>query len=387
MKKVFFLGAGASCDAGYPLTCKVIEEIDKYIKGLRCQVQKDQWEKFKKIREHNSFLDTIFSSNNPELILTSLNLFELADSELLINTFQKYMTQERRGKEKTCWDKISKPKESKFYQEMKSAAYGFQYVLNEYFLEKHCNDFDNRKNPNYLYLTKAFNKLKADDTIISTNWDTLAERALMDMQEWYPWDGYGFSIDMEFHDQIIIRRSGTKPNLDNIFKKQSEIKVLKLHGSIGWHYDARDKNIDPIKKKIHLRYPSFLQFLIPPECNNQKIRDKNSMDKGSYSPNNEPIFILPSYIKNLNNIHLQSIWHQAGEALKNAKEIIFLGYSLPKADVAVRVLINPIKYRLENNDVKVIAIVGKDNNEGEKTWKEFFGDNIIVEKENAITYF
>jgi hypothetical protein len=69
------------------------------------------------------------------------------------------------------------------------------------------------------------------------------------------------------------------------------------------------------------------------------IYDKNELPLGS-GPDENPLLIFPSYLKQLEGPILQSIWDQAARALTQAEEVTFVGYSLPLADVAVRALIN-----------------------------------------------
>ena len=51
MKKVFFLGAGASRDAGYPLTKDLIKEINKYVNYRKEDKLQSKWENFNEFRK------------------------------------------------------------------------------------------------------------------------------------------------------------------------------------------------------------------------------------------------------------------------------------------------------------------------------------------------
>jgi hypothetical protein len=76
------------------------------------------------------------------------------------------------------------------------------------------------------------------------------------------------------------------------------------------------------------------------------------------------------------------------KALNAAEEVIFVGYSLPSADVAIRTLINPLKSRIEKNEVKVTVVIGEGKtNDQETTWKNFLGNTIEIKKSNAEAYF
>lgn len=67
--------------------------------------------------------------------------------------------------------------------------------------------------------------LDPEDVIITFNWDTLMERALMETGLWYVDDGYGVKPHSVFRDawmEPAIRSPTSAP------------KIIKLHGSVNW---------------------------------------------------------------------------------------------------------------------------------------------------------
>jgi hypothetical protein len=52
---------------------------------------------------------------------------------------------------------------------------------------------------------------------------------------------------------------------------------------------------------------------------------------------------------------MQWIWHCAAKALEAAEKVEFVGYSLPESDLAVRVLLSPLRFRLERRDVSIVV--------------------------------
>ena len=113
----------------------------------------------------------------------------------------------------------------------------------------------------------------------------------------------------------------------------SLIKVLKLHGSIGWHNTG---------EKVYLRFDMFLQYLqIPPD--KMQLTDEDFPNIGLLDKSE---LILPSYLKQISSPILQNIWIEADRCLKVANKIVFIGYSLPPADIGVRVLLNPLRKKI-----------------------------------------
>ncbi len=75
------------------------------------------------------------------------------------------------------------------------------------------------------------NVLEKDDKLITFNWDTLLDRALMEYSNWTPDTGYGFEFNAIFDE-------GWRKVRDN----ESTRLLLKLHGSTNWlvNYITRD---------------------------------------------------------------------------------------------------------------------------------------------------
>lgn len=59
-------------------------------------------------------------------------------------------------------------------------------------------------------------------------------------------------------------------------------------------------------------------------------------------------------------------------ALNNADEVTFIGYSLPPADIAIRVLLNHLRQKLARNDIEVTVV--DPYKPVLDRWKNFLGD-------------
>ncbi len=363
---VIFLGAGASKDASYPLTEKLFHELEKFCKRCANNNIKNSWDKFNEFRENsNGVLGLILKSNNPELVLTLPDLFQATLSNHDADLFNKYIDAPQNERPQII-NQLNRPDRDQLVN-AEGARDNLLRVLEDYFLMKHC---DNAKNelPNYLS-----SMLKNVDYVITTNWDTLAERILMQQDKWFPGDGYGFNVQFEERNE---KRSisGIKKYKKIVKFKKSTVKVLKLHGSIGWH---QRQNLD---NHLYLRFDSFLKHLKPRTINSDYY-DINSPQPGS-GPHNDPILVYPSYFKILKHPILLSIWQQAYAALQKAKQITFVGYSLPEADAAIRALLNTPNV----SKIKKTILCPNDNLAQER-WRQFFSNNNVTFARDTAEFF
>jgi hypothetical protein len=150
------------------------------------------------------------------------------------------------------------------------------------------------------FWSNIFKKTK-DITVITTNYDILAERGLRNEpkpRKNRPGFNYG-----EGNEQL---NGGGYPSFTHIrpINISGSIPLLKLHGSISWAIE-QDKIIHYI------------------DC------------RPAISGN---VAILAPITEKKPPIFLQPIWEKAGNALADASKWIIVGYSLPQYDLAVRKL-------------------------------------------------
>jgi hypothetical protein len=173
--------------------------------------------------------------------------------------------------------------------------------------------------PNESVLTLFTESLLNDgDTVISFNYDLILERFLFQKRRWLPHDGYGLE---DFNHSI--------PPVNPEFQKPSQIKLLKLHGSLNWDDQYRLRWSDDSRISF---FPNYLleetKYLFP-------YQGKHGSEG----------WILPSWIKRYKPAQLLHIWRQAVKALGTAEEIIVIGYSLPEEDSAVVSLLGTVDYK------------------------------------------
>ena len=108
----------------------------------------------------------------------------------------------------------------------------------------------------------------------------------------------------------------------------STFRLLKLHGSISWHWDDGDDSGATLQ-----RWPYIGEFM-------QLTRDQTDGIVKQF-PGRVPFIAPPSATKSkyLSNRVLRDFWREAFHALQNAANIYFLGYSVPPQDQAAMGLI------------------------------------------------
>lgn len=371
MNTVIFLGAGASMDAGYPGMSNLLDEVEKESRKAD-SATKDDWEHFDAFRKNASgILRAILNSPNPELVLTVPDLLEATLQEANQRNWEELKSAMERGDNDEA-SKINKRWSDPIRGELvngRNTKLAFQRLVDHFFSMKHARDSDPAQSISRGYLHNAFSRLGNGDVVITTNWDTLAERVLMETEKWLPSDGYGFQVCFE-------TGSEWKPQfLPKELRVPSSVKVLKLHGSVGWFR----KNIG---QEVYLRHANYLQYMVL--LDGYLIRDKNEPAPGGGPPEN-PMTIFPSYLKQIEGPIMQSIWDQAVHALNHAEELIIIGYSLPSADVAVRALINPVRQRFNQTAIKVTIV--DPSNMVLQRWREFLGDGVRLVPKTAKEHF
>ena len=93
------------------------------------------------------------------------------------------------------------------------------------------------------------------------------------------------------------------------------------------------------------------------------------------------MLITPTHLKDLRNHHLSLLWRNAEEALRRARRITFIGYSLPGDDLHIKYL---FKHALETTyleDRPKIIVIDYHNDAREpqgssveSNYRRFFGD-------------
>jgi hypothetical protein len=374
MRQVYFIGSGFSIDVGYPSNKKLLDKIGEEARDNREVRVRHAWNRFEgwveKFRHsEGSPIRAIFESSNPELILTIPDLLVATLEENDLNIFEDLREARSRNDESAIHEinmRWEHPLREKL-TECQLVIEDFQLLLDYFFSYKHCRDSKLTSTEKWGYVHNGMKVLEEGDIVITTNWDTIAERTLMEQRKWFPSDGYGFQVN------ILCGPEFNPQPLPYDLTKPSQVKVLKLHGSIGW-CSLDDNN------SICLRSANYLQHLHPEGMVIWDVNEQNAV--GSHE---NFVFVGPSYLKKLKGPIIQSIWQQATEAISTAEQVAIVGYSLPYADISVRVLLNVLQKRLSEGSVKV-KVVDPDKSIL-NWWRDFLGPKMEPIKEKAEEFF
>lgn len=132
-------------------------------------------------------------------------------------------------------------------------------------------------------------------------------------------------------------------------ESKSGVKLLKLHGSTNWCIcsmcEKGKNNIQSILTNnlnlvqlLDLGYRGLRNGRFPFEVFGRVVKNtacKYCQEKGVL----RPFIIPPTWSKRVNNGALQAVWSQIIEELKDAYQIIVIGYSMPQTDTFFQYLL------------------------------------------------
>ena len=154
---------------------------------------------------------------------------------------------------------------------------------------------------------KLLKKLKAKDTMITFNYDTVIEESFEDARLWTPVGGYGVGV---YGHKLDWARKWLKQRGRSDFPS-SKLMLLKLHGSLNWVLN--------INKRVRIKPRPYV------------VRTKNK------TPTFDSVAILaPGWNKPIAKAPFNGLWRDARLRLQQAKSIVVIGYSLPETDLLAR---------------------------------------------------
>lgn len=184
---------------------------------------------------------------------------------------------------------------------------------------------------NLNHYAKLASQLEEGDSIITLNYDTLIDNALLDVG-WKPEKGYGFDAS----SKIIY--SGLKPKK----RRFKNVYLLKPHGSLNWFAKGKISNLEDTlsKKKV-----SRIDISTAPRL--------YTLEHDKYIR----FFIPPLYTKFFNNDFWRQLWHESYMKLNNCNCLIIIGCSLITTDYHLRAILS--KVLKKKKKFKKIIIVDK----------------------------
>lgn len=161
---------------------------------------------------------------------------------------------------------------------------------------------------------------------ISLNYDILIDTALTELHPDIDID-YGVEFT-NYHRECDWR----------IPRKERSVFLLKIHGSLNWLYcpTCISLTLTPREREV----TRLVEHAIPcAQCGMPMV----------------PIITPPTFLKGMKNYFLNQIMHASSEILRNARRIIFCGYSFPDADLLVRYLLKRLELNYDSRpDILVL---------------------------------
>lgn len=360
--KVLFLGAGSSLSAGYPPGSTLLEELRGQANRTPSAEVQGGWSAFEEfVSGAQGSLKRILNNPNPEVVLTLLDLLRAA-RESEHQDWWSLLKLWGQPVEPGVLDRLENPPwrdEPEEFAGVEPALRGLLDYLDHYFWWKHVQDQRAEAAPRRFYLAREVEGLQPGDFVITTNWDTLLERVLLEAGLWTPINGYGFGVD------LVTSRRGER--LPEALEASASVKLLKLHGSFGWYLNRNNR--------IYLSKARFLQHL-PLRDGDSEFLCEDAAEPVRKTSSEPRAFVYPTYLKRLEYPQLQTIWALATDALHRATEFHAIGYSLPASDTPIRVLLNPLRARHEKGEVEIL--VDDPDPQARERWQLLLGQRITV---------
>jgi len=352
--RVLVLGAGASKCAGYPLASELIAEIKREAETTSLWNFSKAWREWNaSLKNSRGLISLLLRSPNPEVVLSVPDLFDAAWNAELRENFADF----RRVRKGEITDKEGGERarqralNARRFQNLIIAKERFRECIDWFFRFKHVEDSQPENRGRRDYLRELLSPLNRGDIVITLNWDTTIERTLLEESRWTPRDGYGFKKQLAQNKRGRITAS--------------EITVLKLHGSVGWHRSRKNNRLYFDSRHGFLRNLSV-------STKTGEVLFLDPLEKSVIGLPGNSLLAYPSFLKQLAGVEMQEIWRLAIEALLKADSVEVWGYSLPESDLAVRAILAPLRSRLLSKSTSVG--VHDPSKEVQTRWRDFLSD-------------
>lgn len=215
--------------------------------------------------------------------------------------------------------------------------------------------------------------------VLSLNWDSLLEDSFFHVIRQLNALGR-IDVDYCVYTTPLNPDPAVCPHVPSPKQRASGIynmKVLKLHGSSTW---LRCANSGLVYTGLGMMDPASTLYVMPrPSPFMVSYPSAFATDIPL-----EPYIITPTYSKVFDLPHIKTTWHNAFVELREADEIVFVGYSLPDADYHFRALllraIRPAaKVRVvlgESSDPAGMSSIEERKNLPDARYRKLFGDSV-----------
>ncbi len=194
-------------------------------------------------------------------------------------------------------------------------------------------------------------RLQCGDTVISFNYDLLADKALWRAGLWTPRQGYGFLA--RFQDRPVTSQQ------KRAISRRSSVCLLKPHGSLNWDWGFFSRNV--IVRLGDEQGEAYFDGLELPK-----------RLSGKYVGGTDRSMFLPSFIKPFPAPFL-AIWLKAIDAVSTAQEVHVIGFSFRLADSMAALLA-----RRTSPKTKVTIVAGRGGKAVERSLKTLLHKDVAV---------
>lgn len=166
--------------------------------------------------------------------------------------------------------------------------------------------------------------VRRNATLLTLNYDTILESAVdYGFNKTPPYGAPNWWLYYQLPLTLDIDRNSTKTDPFPSYLSFSQLKMLKLHGSVNWLYSGRS---------------SFYGETIYLE----------NTDKGMFRQSGKhltqdkvPLIIPPTFSKSsfFNNETIKLLWRLAKEEVEKCSRLVFFGYSFPESDSVIKTLL------------------------------------------------
>ena len=340
---VYFLGAGASKDAGIPVTAGLLPRVKA---NIRDRSDRDDLRRFVQtfdtggsgqsgrapIVELISFLDNAIRTERP--LDTFFKLDRLRDvRRQLTSEVAKAVVSRKGARVEVPEDALDTPgattlRVASYYRTFVQKLVGRDRTL--------VSEAD----------------LPLGDTVVTTNYDISIDVALYEAA--YSEERRGGSssvtdvyLGSEFRDPYDDTPAFSEPKMC--------VDLFKLHGSLNWLYCPNCSRI------FVAAFGQSVIYFDTPESD----LDELTCFCGYFSL--EPVIVAPSAVQDISNPHLQAIWTNAQWALEAADHWVFSGYSLPPDDMAIRAMLHRAQVSEKRSKRPKVTVVAPSSDE--KEWR------------------
>ncbi|MEO3403493.1 hypothetical protein AAFN85_06300 [Mucilaginibacter sp. CAU 1740] len=336
---VYFLGAGFSKAYGYPLTTEIMPEILHTLLGGKLENLGGHRNR----ESENELLEYLYLIYPGLASLTKDNIKDFAAHIPNITEVLSFV-------DHCCLYNV--PPHPKLGEEnLRVFQSLLKRALEELLLNYEMTNYTDKENA----LLQMFfdpirnEKRESNVCIITTNYDLI--------------------IDEQFRDSAIEHRVNYGINYRNTETDESELiyqsdnSLLRYYGSLNWvkcEYCGQ-YYINPYGSILHQTFEKKGKADNTCICNDLLVL--------------KSVMVTPSLVRDIRDSNLLQVWKGAMEAIRNADKLVFVGYSMPGEDLAIKsIIMRGVNGRQRKGELKV-DVVSK--GEGAKpNYQNLFGNRI-----------